>query len=75
MLIFKSIEDVAAAAPNAIKWFQLYIYKDRSVSISVVSYTIFAKYSNILYSIFDFGNHFTCQVNIEYTEFVSLQTF
>ncbi|CAG2069259.1 unnamed protein product [Timema podura] len=24
-----SIEEVAAAAPNTIKWFQLYIYKDR----------------------------------------------
>lgn len=24
-----SIEDVAAAAPKTIKWFQLYIYKDK----------------------------------------------
>lgn len=24
-----SLEEVAAAAPNTIKWFQLYIYKDR----------------------------------------------
>lgn len=24
-----SIEEVAAAAPNTIKWFQLYIYNDR----------------------------------------------
>lgn len=24
-----SIEEVAAAAPKAIKWFQLYIYNDR----------------------------------------------
>ena len=26
-----SIEEVAQAAPNALKWFQLYIYKDRQV--------------------------------------------
>lgn len=27
-----SIEEVASAAPRAVKWFQLYIYKDRKVS-------------------------------------------
>jgi (S)-2-hydroxy-acid oxidase len=31
-----SIEDVAAAAPEAIKWFQLYIYKDRKLTESLV---------------------------------------
>ncbi|KAK5646049.1 hypothetical protein RI129_004513 [Pyrocoelia pectoralis] len=31
-----SIEDVAAAAPNATKWFQLYIYKDREVTANLV---------------------------------------
>ncbi|XP_043793473.1 peroxisomal (S)-2-hydroxy-acid oxidase GLO5 [Apis laboriosa] len=31
-----SIEEVAEAAPNAIKWFQLYIYKDRNVTINLV---------------------------------------
>lgn len=31
-----SIEDVAAAAPNAHKWFQLYIYKDRKLTESLV---------------------------------------
>nr|CAD7432566.1 unnamed protein product [Timema monikensis] len=31
-----SIEEVAAAAPSTIKWFQLYIYKDRSVTQSLV---------------------------------------
>jgi (S)-2-hydroxy-acid oxidase len=29
-----SIEEVAEAAPNAIKWFQLYIYKDRKANNS-----------------------------------------
>lgn len=31
-----SIEEVAAAAPNAKKWFQLYIYKDRKLSESLI---------------------------------------
>ncbi|BES97478.1 unnamed protein product [Nesidiocoris tenuis] len=32
-----SIEDVAAAAPDTIKWFQLYIYKDREITRNLVS--------------------------------------
>ncbi|XP_061382969.1 2-Hydroxyacid oxidase 1 [Danaus plexippus] len=31
-----SIEEVAQAAPNAVKWFQLYIYNDRSVFKNLV---------------------------------------
>jgi (S)-2-hydroxy-acid oxidase len=31
-----SLEDVSAAAPNATKWFQLYIYKDRKLTESIV---------------------------------------
>ncbi|CAG4963081.1 unnamed protein product [Parnassius apollo] len=31
-----SIEEVAKAAPQAVKWFQLYIYKDREVTKSLV---------------------------------------
>lgn len=31
-----SIEDVAKAAPNATKWFQLYIYTDRKVTEGLV---------------------------------------
>ena len=31
-----SIEEVAAAAPHALKWFQLYIYKDRKVTENLV---------------------------------------
>lgn len=31
-----SIEEVAEAAPDATKWFQLYIYKDRYESIAIV---------------------------------------
>lgn len=31
-----SIEDVAMAAPNATRWFQLYIYKDRKLTESIV---------------------------------------
>lgn len=32
-----SIEEVAAASPQAIKWFQLYIYKDREITKSLVT--------------------------------------
>lgn len=35
-LATSSIEEVAAAAPNAMKWFQLYIYKDRPITQSLV---------------------------------------
>lgn len=31
-----SIEEVAEAAPNAIKWFQLYIYNDRNITVNLV---------------------------------------
>lgn len=31
-----SIEEVANAAPNTIKWFQLYIYKDRKITKSLI---------------------------------------
>lgn len=31
-----SIEEVAKAAPNCIKWFQLYIYKDRTESEKLI---------------------------------------
>ena len=31
-----------------------------------ISYNIHIEISYILYSIFEFGNHFACQVNIEY---------
>nr|CAD7262176.1 unnamed protein product [Timema shepardi] len=36
LLSTSSIEEVAAAAPNTIKWFQLYIYKDRDVTRQLV---------------------------------------
>lgn len=35
-LATSSIEEVATAAPNAKKWFQLYIYKDRAITASMV---------------------------------------
>lgn len=31
-----SLEDVAAASPNSTKWFQLYIYKDRKLTESII---------------------------------------
>ncbi len=31
-----SLEDVAAAAPDGLRWFQLYVYKDRKVTLDLV---------------------------------------
>lgn len=31
-----SIEDVSASSPNALKWYQLYIYKDREITKGLV---------------------------------------
>jgi len=31
-----SLEDVAAAAPQGLRWFQLYVYKDRAVTLDLV---------------------------------------
>jgi len=31
-----SLEDIAAATPDSIKWFQLYIYKDRELSKAII---------------------------------------
>ncbi|CAH1710748.1 unnamed protein product [Aphis gossypii] len=31
-----SLEEVATAAPNTVKWFQLYIYKDRALTTSLI---------------------------------------
>ena len=31
-----SLEDVAKAAPSGLRWFQLYVYKDRAMSAAIV---------------------------------------
>lgn len=31
-----SVEDVAKAAPNGLRWFQLYVYKDRKMTEALV---------------------------------------
>lgn len=31
-----SLEDVASAAPDGLRWFQLYVYKDRAVAVDLV---------------------------------------
>ena len=35
-----SIEEVSKAAPKAIKWFQLYIYKDREVKFNSATFSL-----------------------------------
>lgn len=31
-----SLEEVAAAAPSGLRWFQLYVYKDRTITLDLV---------------------------------------
>lgn len=31
-----SVEEIAKAAPNAIKWFQLYVYYDRDITLDLI---------------------------------------
>lgn len=31
-----ALEDVAAAAPKGLRWFQLYVYKDRAVTLDLI---------------------------------------
>ena len=40
----RSLEEIAAAAPDAPRWFQLYVYKDREVTRSMVERAVAAGY-------------------------------
>ena len=31
-----ALEEVASAAPNGYRWFQLYVYKDRAVTLNLI---------------------------------------
>jgi L-lactate dehydrogenase (cytochrome) len=46
-----SIEDVAAAAPGARKWFQLYMWKDRDRSMALVERAAKAGYDTLLVTV------------------------
>jgi L-lactate dehydrogenase (cytochrome) len=46
-----SIEDVAAAAPGARRWFQLYMWKDRDRSMAVVQRAAQAGYDTLLVTV------------------------
>lgn len=46
-----SIEDVAAAAPRARTWFQLYMWKDRDKSVALVSRAARAGYDTLLVTV------------------------
>ncbi|MCT1690539.1 alpha-hydroxy-acid oxidizing protein [Brevibacterium sp. p3-SID960] len=47
----QSIEDVAAAAPNATKWFQLYLWRDREASLDLIQRAWAAGYRNLLVTV------------------------
>jgi L-lactate dehydrogenase (cytochrome) len=46
-----SIEDVAAAAPNARKWFQLYMWKDRDRSMALVDRAAKAGFDTLMVTV------------------------
>ena len=46
-----SIEDVAAAAPNARKWFQLYVWKDREAGEDLVKRSAAAGYEALMLTV------------------------
>ncbi len=46
-----SLEDVAAAAPGAPRWFQLYVYKDRAVSAELVQRAAAAGYQALVLTV------------------------
>jgi 4-hydroxymandelate oxidase len=46
-----SLEDVAAAAPGAPRWFQLYVYKDRAVSEALVRRAVAAGYRALVLTV------------------------
>lgn len=46
-----SLEDVAAAAPDARRWFQLYLWKDRSASVELMSRAAEQGYDTLLLAV------------------------
>ena len=46
-----SVEDVAAAAPGAVKWFQLYVYKDRAAGADLVARAKAAGFTALLLAV------------------------
>ncbi|GAA4990807.1 alpha-hydroxy acid oxidase [Actinopolymorpha pittospori] len=46
-----SIEDVAAAAPNADRWFQLYVWTDRAAGKDLVDRSIAAGYTTLMLTV------------------------
>lgn len=79
-----SLEDVAKEAPNTIKWFQLYIYKNRTLSESIVRraetagfkalvLTVDANVFGIRYS--DEKNGFTLPPHLKLANFSNVSNF
>ncbi|KAL3282801.1 hypothetical protein HHI36_005966 [Cryptolaemus montrouzieri] len=76
-----SIEEVAKAAPNCIKWFQLYVFKDRNVTRSLVERAEKAGYEALVLTVdlpvlgirhADVRNKFTLPQHLTYANFDSL---
>jgi L-lactate dehydrogenase (cytochrome) len=46
-----SIDEVAAVAPNATKWFQLYLWKDRNLSLKLIDNAARAGYQSLIVTV------------------------
>ncbi|MGH8900154.1 MAG: alpha-hydroxy acid oxidase [Egibacteraceae bacterium] len=46
-----SLEDIAAAAPRAVRWFQLYVHRDRGWTAELVARAVAAGYRAIVFTI------------------------
>ncbi|XP_067626556.1 uncharacterized protein [Eurosta solidaginis] len=77
-----SIEEVASVAPNTNKWFQLYVYKDRSLTEKMVRRAEEASFKAIVLTIdapifgqrrSDIRNGFSLPSNLRLANFQSLQ--
>jgi 4-hydroxymandelate oxidase len=46
-----SLEDIAAAAPEAVRWFQLYVHRDRGWTAEVVARAVAAGYRALVFTV------------------------
>lgn len=76
-----SIEDVATAGPNTVKWFQLYIYKDRVITERLVRRAEAAGFKALVLTVdapvfgirrSDIKNQFKLPNHLEYSNFRSI---
>lgn len=76
-----SIEDVAKSTPNSIKWFQLYIYKNRELTKSIIKRAEGASFSALVLTVdaplfglrrADLRNKFTLPKHLQLANFSNI---